>query len=357
MQASIYKILPFDAASGTTIRFAWNGNQAFKNRCIIRKNETNELVYDNTIDSYALEHPIDPGRLLLPLENGTKYNAYITVFDKNQIESELPSLGTVFICLKTPDFHFLSMEQTISASSHTFSLSYSQENGELLNSWSIHIYSRDHILLSSSGISYNTDELSHTFSGFSNQTEYCVRALGQTVSGMELDTGFINISVHYDIFNVFSMLELVNLKKSGAIYLKSNIITAKGELEKEPGIYIDDEFLDLRDNRVTFREGFLFEDDYSFYAGFYGAAPNRELIYFSANDPEEFHAAATYRIGKLGSDQLQGCFELKVISGGIASVYYSNKLSPVSPSELIGLMIYRQNGRYVIKAARLGGDS
>lgn len=60
MQAIIHTISPFDAAVGTTIKFSWDGNQAFKNRCVIKNNDTQEVVYDVTVDSFKLEHKIDP---------------------------------------------------------------------------------------------------------------------------------------------------------------------------------------------------------------------------------------------------------------------------------------------------------
>lgn len=356
MQASIYKILPFDASLGTTIKFAWNGNQVLKNRCIIRENETNKLVYDNTITSYTLEHPIDLTRLKTALTNGKKYNAYITVFDKSGIESDLQSPGSAFLCLKTPVFHFVQIEKTLVSSTHTFSLTYSQENGELLNSWSINIYSRDHALLSTSGVTYATDNLSYSFSGFNDKAEYYVRGLGQTVNGMELDTGFIGFSVHYDVFNVFSMLELANIKKSGAIYVKSNIVTAKGYPDKEPASYIKNEYIDLRNNRITFKDGFLLDQDYTFVCVFYGMNANQELICFYNEDPAKLTATVTYRTGKLGSTTAQGCFELKIVSNGVASVYYSNKITVPSGTDRIGIIIYRRNGYYSIKIKNLGKE-
>ena len=59
MQATIYKITPFDADSGYSVKFAWNGNQVFKNRCIIRESESGKLIYDQTVSSFKLEHNID----------------------------------------------------------------------------------------------------------------------------------------------------------------------------------------------------------------------------------------------------------------------------------------------------------
>lgn len=357
MQASIYKITPFDSSVGTTIKFSWSGNQAFKNRCIIRDNETNQVVYDNTIDSFKLEHPIDLTQA--KLVNGTKYLAYLTVFDSDGNESDIQSLGTAFLCLTTPTFQFsgLSDNQTISSSNYTFSLEYAQENSELLDSWSINIYDYSHALISTSGTKYDTSDLTHSFSGFNNKTEYYVRALGQTVNGMELDTGYVCISIYYNILSVFSALEVTNLKKSGQIHIKSNIISPYGYVLNEPEKYIDNDYIDLQGNSLTYKEGFLLDKDYSFAAIFYGVQPNLEILKLSADDPDELTCVVTYRIGKFGSDTEQGCFELKVISRGISSVYYSEKISPPSGTDRIGLLIYRQNGYYGVEITNFGGDA
>ena len=83
IQATIYPIVPFDAVIGGTIKFNWSGNQAFKNRCIIKNNETAAVVYDKTINSFKYEHPLD--LTVATLSNGNKYNAFITVFDKDNV--------------------------------------------------------------------------------------------------------------------------------------------------------------------------------------------------------------------------------------------------------------------------------
>lgn len=108
MQAIIYDISPFDASIGTTIKFSWNGNQFFKNRCILRENESNTVVYDHTIETFKQEHNIDLAKATL--QNGKKYNAYITVFDKENQESDLQSIGKSFLCLKTPVFTFSNIQ-------------------------------------------------------------------------------------------------------------------------------------------------------------------------------------------------------------------------------------------------------
>lgn len=357
MQANIYQIIPFDAAVGTIIRFSWNGNQVFKNRCIIREDNTNQIVYDNTVDNFKYEHIIDLSKATL--ENGMRYNAYITVFDKDNVESEIQQLGMPFLCLKTPVFEFVNIVdgQVIESSSYQFSLTYSQENGELLDSWSMGLYTKSHVLLSSTGVNYNTDTLTHVFSGFSDKNEYLIRGIGKTVNGMELDTGYINLSVTYDIQDLFSLLELNNLSKQGAIHIRSNIITAEGYLKNTPGVYIDNEYLDLRDNEITYNEGFLFNGDFSVVTLFYGMQPNDEIMLLSSENPNDLMAIVSYRIGKFGKNTVERVFELKIISNGISSVFYSNTLPLQYEDDKFGLCISRKDGLYNIEATILSTGS
>lgn len=362
MQVVIHKISPFDALIETSIKFSWNGNQVFKNRCIIKENETNSVVYDNTVDSFKLEHVIDLSKATL--ENGKRYNAFITVFDKDGIESDIQSLGESFLCLKTPIFCFSDIidGQSISSSSYEFHLTYSQENNELLDSWSISVYTKNHTLLSTSGIKYNTSDLKYVISGFSNKNEYIIRAIGQTVNGFTMDTGDISISVDYTTNNIFSILEPTNLREIGAIQIKSNVVSSEGHLKHSPGTYINNEYLDLRNNTLTYKEGFLFDDNFSLVLYFYGAKPNEEVLKLF-DDSKDFSAIVTYRITKNKDDTqnnsedktltMLSYFELTIVSYGYTSVYYSNKISLLSELDKIGLCIVRKDNLYNIEISSL----
>lgn len=348
-QATIYKITPFDADLGYSIKFSWNGNQVFKNRCIIRENESNNVIYDETVSSFKLEHNIDLSKS--QLRNGGKYIAYITVFDKDGNESQIQPIGTPFLCLKKPIFQFSNIidGQSISSSSYEFSLFYSQENGELLDSWSISVYNNTLTPLMSSGLKYDVDTLKYIVSGFTNKNEYYIRGVGQTINGMTVDTGYISISVFYSSHDVFSLLELTNLPYIGAIHMRSNIISSSGHL-KNDAIYIDNEFIDLRNDEMTYDRGFLFQGDFSFVLLFYGIKPNQEILSMYNDARKTLRLTVTYRIGRLGTEQMVGCFELRVISNSVTSVYYSNKLPLLSEEDKVGLCISRQNGYYHIEA-------
>lgn len=352
-QATIYPIPPFDAQIGSTIKFTWSGNQAFKNRCIIKDNDTNEVVYDQTIDSFKYEHPID-----LPkanLINGQKYNAFITIFDKDGDESSIQALGKHFLCLKTPSFSFSNAAegQVISASAYDFALSYSQENGELLDSWSITLYSTAYTELASSGLIYQTDSLSYVFTGFTNKSQYLVRAVGRTVNGLNVDTGYINLSVTYSIRDVFSLLEPTNLPQNGCIQIRSNIVSAEGHPDKEPA-FMNGEAVDLRNNAVWYTEGFEFRGDFSIALVFYMAKPNQTVLNLYAENKNELTISAAYRVGNWGTDTRRGCYELRIVSCGQVRVYYSNVLPLPADDDRIGICITRSNNDYNIEIVNLG---
>ena len=349
MQAQIYPISPIDPSVGGTIRFAWTGNQAFKNRCIIKQNDTNETVYDAVIETFRLEHEID--RNQANLEHGKKYKAYIIVFDKDGNASDMPALGEVFYCLATPVFRFsnLSAGQVIPTSSYEFQLTYSQEDGEPLDSWSIALYNPSYSQIASSNIQYDTRQLTYTFDGFNNKSEYFVRAVGTTVNGISLDTGYLPISVTFHMQDVFSLLELTNRPKIGAIQIRSNISSSEGHLEQE-AVYIDNEALDLTHNFVSYTEGFLLRSDFSLVFIGYGFAVNQWIPLIGGN---QHSGRLCYRIGKIETDEMQAYFEFQALSNGVSYTIHSNRIPKPDSTDRIEVCLVRQGHLYDIKIKNL----
>ena len=351
LEASIYKIIPFDAELGTTVRFYWTGSQVFYNRCIITDTETGSTVYDKKVEDFKLQHviPADSG-----LENGKTYNVFLTVFDADGNESDIQAIGTQCLCLKTPVFGFsnITNNATLEVTAYKFQLSYSQENGEQLDSWSISVYDKSQTLLVTSGVQYNPDnssDLSYKFSGFSNDDEYYVVGEGTTTNGMSLKTPEIHFSISYSTYSVFSLLEPLNIPKIGAIQLRSNIVSSEGHLTKN-AIYIDGEFIDLRDDTMTYSEGFAFKGDFSFVALFYGMKPNDELIVFYGDDYGKYTATARYEERIIETGERKGLISFEINSYGYDSYLYSNYIDLPGETGEVGLCIVRQNMLYSIQA-------
>ena len=113
----------FDAKFGTPgkenvtapiLRFGWKDGVVYKNRVVIREYEgSQKIVYDCTIETMALKHPLhnelDNSNkvqvVTYALNNGHKYiaNVYVCTSDE---EWSLASNDVIFYCYSTPTFKF-----------------------------------------------------------------------------------------------------------------------------------------------------------------------------------------------------------------------------------------------------------
>lgn len=81
----IMRINPFDANKDYEITLSWLGNRAHANRIVIYDNETNEVVFDDTVSSFALTHTI-PAHTL---QNSKKYVIEAQTYDVENIPSAM----------------------------------------------------------------------------------------------------------------------------------------------------------------------------------------------------------------------------------------------------------------------------
>jgi hypothetical protein len=342
----IHPIDPFDTSIGTEIKFTWQGNQIYKVKCIVKNNESGKTVYDHTDNTMKQSFviPADSG-----LVNGVYYVVYITVFDVNNKESDLQDSGTPFYCFSKPSFNLSVTDGgIIQTSTYKVGVNYSQAQDEPLDSYSISLYTYQKTIISSSGNIYNTSDMSYVISGLENAKQYYLRGTGKTLHGITLDTGFILITVSYTIAQVFNILELNNKPESGAIEAKGNIVSTIGLSEKDV-IYIGDEYADLRDNSVTFDEGFEVEGDFTKIFVFYEPKRNKSIISFG--DGDRLKVDIYYRIGKYAdSNGEKAYFELVANSCGENYIRNGNYINLPSEYQQIALLVIRNENYYDLKA-------
>lgn len=256
----LYDIGAFDANVGTTIKFYYTGEQVFSNRLIIKDNETLTEVYNEKIDSMQLSHTV-PKDILT---NGTTYAATVTVFDKNDNES--PESNTVlFTCYTTPLFAISNINEgdILNDTSFPVTLSYSQAENVALNQYIVTLYDYGHNSIYSSGAIYGDSTLIVTITGLQDNESYYIRATGETVAGMSMDTGYIGFSVDVVAPNTFLVLSLENVDEESSIKISSNIIIVEGRNEGELS-YIDNKAVDLTNgSKVIFDDGFLLKDNFT----------------------------------------------------------------------------------------------
>lgn len=338
MQAIIHKIEPFDAAAGTMVRFTWKGNQIFQVRCVVKENETGVTVYDQTVDSMkpTFAIPVSSG-----LANGGYYVAYITVFDRDGVQSQIQNIGTPFYCFTAPQFSLsISEGDIIRTSSFLTALSYSQTELEPLQSFLVTLYSHRKELLQTSGTVYSTDSPSYLISGLEDGTPYYIQATGQTLHGMHLDTGLIAFSAAYQQKQIFSTIEANNMPELGCIELRSNIISTEGVALCDV-VYLDGSRADLRDNSVTFDIGYEVKGDNSHVFAFDRPVLNQKIISVRG-DSGAVCIDGFYREGVfVDSDGKKAVIEITASCHGVSYVRYSNYIPIPGEQEQIVFCLNR----------------
>lgn len=263
IQPIIYNITTFDIVNEQKIRFKYTGNQIKQNRLIIRNNKTNEVVYDVTQDNMQLYHTLPKNALP---KNGTAYTAQIKVIETNGTESEL-SASVLFYCFSTPLFRFenLIQNQLIQNSVYSFLLKYEQPEGELLNEYQINIYDESKSIVYTSGNQFSSNGLETTVSNLTENEIYYAKAVGTTVTGMELNTDYIKFSVRYTSPSSATVMQCENIYNEGTIKLSAYIISIEGHSVPDPISYVDNEWVDLRkeNSYVYFDKGFSISDDFT----------------------------------------------------------------------------------------------
>ena len=357
----LYGISAFDATVGATVTFSWEGEQAFGSRLVILNNETRQVVYDNIYTAMTLQHVIPPNtstEITNDLVNGICYYATIYVIGRSGDVVSDESNSVLFYCYSTPQFEFSNIvnNQTIESSSFTAQLSYSQNEGETLSEYQIGLYDHSHNLISTSGTLYVTSnpEQSYMFNGLTDSNSYYIRATGQTQNGITVDTGYIYIVVKYSNPYLFSHLVLECNKKEACIIINSNLITSEGKLDHGDPIYIDGKYLDLRENKIVFDDGFSFSDNFSLAIAMYNIEKNLPLLTLSDG---KYEASLYYREKYQLDGTVKGFFELKVSSSIDSNcIYFSDLLSPIQESDSYVVWIQFKNNLPKLYVVLSGGD-
>lgn len=258
---SIEAIPSFDPTYDATINFYYNDNQPYKNRIVITDNSTSDIVYDKTQDSMRLYVTIPANTLTA----GKQYLAQVQVYDIDGNYSNL-SDPILFYCFTTPVFKFTDINDNdvYRNASINLSLSYSQEQNEEIKDYQFALYSEDKILQSSSDVIYSSTLSSYTFYGLKNNTKYYLRAYGETIHGMKIDTDYIGINVQYNVIPANVAFQITNMYKNGSIRIETNILSVGYELENN-NYSFKDGMLTLKNNSLTYNEGFEIADNFSLF--------------------------------------------------------------------------------------------
>ncbi len=338
----IMRISPFDANKNFEISISWTGNRAHANRIIIYDNDTNNVVFDDMVSSYALKHTIPA----YTLQNNKKYTIQAQTYDIENIPSAL-SNKVLFYTFATPDFYFedLSENSVISNSSFTATIHYHSDDWEDISKYVFYLYDASKKQLIESSEMTDDYNISYTYKGLDNNTVYYVRCIGVTVNGMELDTGYVEITVKYENPNTYARIFSTPLPSQGCIQVSTNLIIIQynGTDQFE---YIDG-MIDLRDKTLYYNEGFLIEDNFTVIIRGMNLWQNADIFKMNNNNLGLTLSSHIYTNGTLR-------FKLLVPNSVSNYLLYSDELS-FENKDMVTIVIRRKNNVYQLNVF-IGGD-
>ena len=333
---TIMSIQPFDANKDYEITLSWMGSRANANRIIIYDNDTNNVVFDDMVSSFALKHTI-PAHTL---KNNKKYTIQAQTYDADNVPSAL-SNKVLFYTFATPDFYFedLSENSLITNSSFTATIHYYSEDWEDISKYVFYLYDSSKKQLLESNEMTDDYDISYTYKGLDNNTVYYIRCMGVTVNGMELDTGYQEITIKYDNPNTYARLYATPIPSQGCIQVATNLIIIQynGTEEFE---YING-MIDLRDKTLYYDEGFLIEDDFTVIIRGINLWQNAEIFKMS-ND----NLGLTFSSHIYDDDKLR--FKLTAPNGVSNYLLYSDE-QVFENHDMVTIAIRRKNNIYQLK--------
>lgn len=333
----INKIQPFDSTKDYEITLSWMGNRAYANRIFVYDYETNSLVFDDTVSSFSLTHIIPANTL----QNNKKYVVQAQTYDVENVPSAL-SNKVLFYTFATPDFYFedLSDNPVISNSSLTATIHYYSDDWEDISKYTFYLYDATKKQMLASNEMTDNYDISYTYKGLDNNTVYYIRCAGVTVNGMELDTGYVEITVKYEDPNVYARIYATPIPSRGCIQVSSNLIIIQYN-GTDTFEYIDG-MIDLRDKTLYYDEGFLIEKDFTVIIRGINLWQTADIFKMSNGNHGLTLSSRIYQEDKLK-------FRLMVPNGVSHYLLYSKELV-FNNSDMVTIILRRKNNVYQLEA-------
>lgn len=352
----LYDIQAFDATKEYIFEFQYTGDQAFKNKLVIRDNITNNVVYEEIQTTFQLQH-------ILPADTLTNridaYNAKIQVYNVSDISSA-ESQAKLFYCNTTPVFWITNIQEddVVSSSSFSFFLEYSQEQEVKLSGYQGFLYDSFNKLLYTTE-SKNNDDLYFSVSGLEDNGIYYIQAKGYTLNGYVVETELIKFTVNYLRPAAFSIVQAENQKNKGRIKITSNVQPIDGETNQIPSKFLLNTWIDLRQDGsyVKYKEGISILSDFTI-----GLIVNnliKHKVFFIMSEDSNSSLPSQCKLTLLyGENDIytsDGDFENRAYimlsyyyNTDLKHVVFSNLFNPPYPYDEFKLYVKRKDGRFSV---------
>lgn len=347
----IYNQVPFDATKEHEFLYSYSGNQQFKVEMIIRKNSTDEIVYQGIQTTFLLKYVLPANSI----PNGQDYTAQILVYDKDNDPSPL-SDKKFFSCFLTPIFYIenLAEHQIVGNSNYSINIYYSQATNELLDYYIVNLMDYSGKVIQTSGSVYAVSgSMTYSLTGLLDNAQYKIQILGKTLNGMNIAAGVIEFSVDYIAPSSFVLVQLENIPQQASVKIKSNIILIDGKSNPEPPIYINDESVNLTnpEHWVRFDQGFSIERDFAISIECRSMQENK--IFFKLSDGSSNNTITLQKGRGIFNGVEQNYLVLHATNKSIRYRCVSNLIPTILDHEWVSIEIVRQNNLFNVTIRRV----
>lgn len=346
----------FDATQSFTFTFTVQSgsSQIVANQLTIRRQSDNTVVYDEKQETFKYEHVVNADELT----NGTYYNAVVSVFDADDNQSPI-SIPIQFWCYTTPVISFTNFptNNLVTNASYDFSFTYTQNEGEAINSYVINLYNAFQSLISTSGPIYVQNgtppySSNYLFAGFENNTAYSIEIVATTINNAIVSTSQQSFTVKYERPDLFTLVELKNNCDEGYITLRSNIVIIEGTSNPDPPTYINDQEVDLTEDGswVEWNDGYSISGDFLTRLWLRNPSPYTQILQFSNTQGQTI--TINYMLGyeNVNSTDLQSYVEAYVQSiEGMSYYIFSNYIDTLDDTSYYNVWLTRENNIYKLQ--------
>lgn len=364
----LQQMAAFDALQEVEFAFSvpTGGDQVTANWLTIVQQSSGAIVYQAKETTFSYIHTLPANTLSNLVGTGSVPTNYYTAYLQTVSASAATSSNSnsiSFYCYSTPVLTFSNLPSgnQINNSSYSFQITYTQEQGELLNSYEINLYDTSNNLLDTSGVLYvgstsapPTVE-SYVFSGFADGTSYYIQAVGTTVNNTTFSSVLTQITVKYTTPIIYSAISLSQNCDGGYVLLESNLSNISGTSNPSPPTYIGTEGVDLTasGSYVNWAQSqFDLSGDFTLQIWGKNFTPNTNTI--TLRNSLGYKIEINYR-NQEHSDIFESCFDCTVTSSNLSYYIHSNYIYPVpATTDTVQVWLRRIGNIYQLNMYNLG---
>lgn len=237
-----------DASKSYLLKWQISGDISASFSISVYRNRDGVLAWNlQRTYSYATSYTIPANTL----QNGIEYRMSITVW--NELEQSAVSTAIVFTT-STPPTVTVGTIGTVKNHTYLFTATYSQYQGEPLQTYVVNLYDSSKKLLKTSGL--KTDGLmEHRFDYLKNDAIYYIEFNVTSSKGLTGSSGLVQFNVVYDNPSIYFDIEAIPVPEKASVKIQLLFKQLTGKINIKP-VYIDGTKLDVRKGKVFYDEGF-----------------------------------------------------------------------------------------------------